>query len=230
MFTSSLQEEVKALQEDIAAVEDKVEDPMICEKLKYFINAPSEIQEVYHADAGSGANRGTTPPDLTNQLPDAEHMNILTCILRSSEQPTLNRVQMQRVVRAHRAHAQYLRNREGLADSDDDDGPQDDDAWLYEDLRVLAKLYARLRDREQLISLIFEASLFLKSLLLLISSTLQGTTSEVLKDILTIFYTPLAQVYKAASIADSIGDLQNFVNDLIRTVEMVEECKPECMA
>ena len=52
----------------------------------------------------------------------------------------------------------------------------------------------------------------------------QGSTSEVLKDILTIFYTPLAQVYKAASIADSIGDLQNFVNDLIRTVEQVEEC------
>ena len=46
-----------------------------------------------------------------------------------------------------------------------------------------------------------------------------------MKDILTIFYTPLAQVYKAASIADSIGDLQNFVNDLIRTVEQVEECK-----
>lgn len=30
-------------------------------------------------------------------------------------------------------------------------------------------------------------------------------------------------MYKAASIADSIGDLQNFVNDLIRTVEQVEE-------
>jgi hypothetical protein len=54
---------------------------------------------------------------------------------------------------------------------------------------------------------------------------LQGSTSEVLKDILTIFYTPLAQVYKAASIADSISDFQNFVNDLIRTIEQVEECK-----
>jgi hypothetical protein len=83
-------------------------------------------------------------------------MNILTCILRSGEEPALNRGQMQRVIRAHRAHALYLRHRESLSDSDDDDGPQDDDAWLYEDLKVLAKLYARLRDREQLISLIFE--------------------------------------------------------------------------
>jgi hypothetical protein len=33
----------------------------------------------------------------------------------------------------------------------------------------------------------------------------------------------LAQVYKAASIADSLGDFQNFINDLIRTVEQGEE-------
>jgi hypothetical protein len=45
----------------------------------------------------------------------------------------------------------------------------------------------------------------------------------LLKNIITIFYAPLAQVYRAASIADSLGDLQNFVNDLIKTVEAVEE-------
>lgn len=51
----------------------------------------------------------------------------------------------------------------------------------------------------------------------------QGVTAELLKDIITIFYAPLAQVYRAASIADSLGDLQNFVNDLIKTVETLEE-------
>jgi len=45
----------------------------------------------------------------------------------------------------------------------------------------------------------------------------------LLKDIITIFYTPLAQVYKAASIAESLGDLQNFINDLLRTVEETED-------
>lgn len=52
---------------------------------------------------------------------------------------------------------------------------------------------------------------------------MQGVTAELLKDIITIFYSPLAQVYKAASIADSLGDLQAFINDMIRTVEQVEE-------
>ena len=50
----------------------------------------------------------------------------------------------------------YLKHRESLADSDDDNGPQDDDAWLMEDLKVLTHLYSRLRDREQLIALMFE--------------------------------------------------------------------------
>ena len=63
---------------------------------------------------------------------------------------------MQRVVRSHRAHQEYLKYRGSLADSDDDDGPQNEDAWLFEDLAILTKLYSRLRDKEQLISLIFE--------------------------------------------------------------------------
>lgn len=45
----------------------------------------------------------------------------------------------------------------------------------------------------------------------------------MLKDIVTIFYEPLAKVYKAANIADSLYDLQLFIGDLIKTVEQAEE-------
>ncbi|KAI0352942.1 hypothetical protein OH77DRAFT_1558589 [Trametes cingulata] len=188
MFTGQLMEEVRALEEDIEAVKEKVDDPVICEKVRLYVYAPREIQAVYKADAA------------------AENMHVLAVVLRSGEQPPLSRAQMQRVLHAHRAHREYVKYTESLADSDDDEGPQDEEAWLFEDLSVLAKLYARLRDREQLIELIF-----------------QGNTADLLKDIITIFYAPLAQVYKAASIADSLGDLQNFMNDLIRTVEQTEE-------
>lgn len=51
-----------------------------------------------------------------------------------------------------------MRARAELVDSDDDDGPQDEEAWLYEDLTILAKLYSQLRDKEQIIELIFEVS------------------------------------------------------------------------
>lgn len=83
-------------------------------------------------------------------------MHVLTIVLRSAEEPVLSRVQMHRLARAHRAHMIYLKHKETLADSDDDDGPQDDDAWLLEDLKLLTQLYSKLKDREQLIELIFE--------------------------------------------------------------------------
>lgn len=40
---------------------------------------------------------------------------------------------------------------------------------------------------------------------------------------ITIFYEPLAKVYKAANIADSLYDLQVFITDLIKTVESAED-------
>ncbi|TFY80348.1 hypothetical protein EWM64_g3666 [Hericium alpestre] len=192
MFTSSLTEEVKALEEDIEAVKDKVDDPLICEKVRQYVYAPKEIQAIYRADAAS------------------EEMHLLAAVLRSGEEPVLNRAQMQRVGRSHRAHKEYLAYKERLNDSDDDDGPPNEDAWFFEDLSLLTTLFARLRDKEQLIALIFE-----------------GNTADLLKDIITIFYSPLAQVYRAASIADSLGDFQTFINDLIKTVESVEEIGQE---
>ncbi|CAK5263047.1 unnamed protein product [Mycena citricolor] len=208
MFTGSLTEEVHALEEEIEAVKEKIDDPMICEKMRQFVYAPREIQDLLKADAA------------------AEQMSVITVVLRAADAPFLSRAQMSRVARAHRAHAAYMKQRESLNDSDDDDGPQDEDGWLFEDLKVLADLYSRLRDREQLIELLFEASrggLCCKT----ISHQLQGSTSELLRDIITIFYAPLAQVYRAASIADSIGDLQSFINDLIKTVERTEDLAQE---
>lgn len=64
-------------------------------------------------------------------------------------------------MRAHYAHRDYVKYTETLDDSDDDEGPTNDDAWLYEDLTILAKLYSRLKDREQLIALIFEVCVLL---------------------------------------------------------------------
>jgi hypothetical protein len=52
MFTSSLNEEVKSLEEDIEAVKDKVDDPVICEKVRQFVYAPNEIQAIYKSDSG----------------------------------------------------------------------------------------------------------------------------------------------------------------------------------
>jgi hypothetical protein len=92
-------------------------------------------------------------------MTERENINVLAVVLRSQEAPVLNRQQLQMVIRCHRAYVTYQRQRARMADSDDDDGPEDEDAWLFEDLTVLTKLYARLRDRQQIIELIFEVRL-----------------------------------------------------------------------
>ena len=52
MFTSSLQEEAKGIQDDITMVSEKIEDPVLCEKVRQYVYAPKEIQEFYKAEAG----------------------------------------------------------------------------------------------------------------------------------------------------------------------------------
>ncbi|WVR05609.1 hypothetical protein IAU60_002630 [Kwoniella sp. DSM 27419] len=192
MFSSSLTEDVRLLGEDIEAIQEKIDDPVLCQKIEQYAMAPFEIQEIYRKDAA------------------AERTDLLVVILRSPNMPSLSRPQFQRVARATRAYHEYKSAQADVDDSDDDAGPENEDAWLYEDLSILLKLWTRKREKEGLLALIFE-----------------GVTAELLKDIITIFYTPLATVYKAASIADSLGDMQAFINDMIRTVEQVEELSQE---
>jgi hypothetical protein len=155
MFTSSLTEEVKALEEQIENVKDKVDDPMMCIKVRQFVYASRDVQELFKVDAGQ-LTLSLIPSTWRINLLASDNMHILTAVLRSAEQPVLSRPQMNRLARAHRAHVAYVKHRASLEDSDDDDGPQDEDAWLIEDLKVLSQLYSRLKDREQLIELIFE--------------------------------------------------------------------------
>lgn len=46
-------EEVKALEVDIESIKEKVDDPVMCEKVRQFVYAPPEIQAIYKADAGA---------------------------------------------------------------------------------------------------------------------------------------------------------------------------------
>ena len=159
LFTSSLTEESKQLEEDIEAVKQKVDDPMMCEKVRLFIYAPPEIQQFYKEEACKFI-KFTDKIRLTRRLLVAEEMDLIAIVLRNSEHPILSRPQMYRVAKSWEKYRQYLKHKKELDDPDDDEGPADEEAWLFEDLHLLGKLYSRLRDREQLISLIYEVGLF----------------------------------------------------------------------
>jgi hypothetical protein len=172
MFTSALTEEVRQLQAEIDLVQEKIDDPLICQKIKLFVHAPREIQAMFKSDAVQefGGNKDG-PKENTNIR--KMRMGLLVVILRSAEQPGLSRPQMSRVARSWRAWCDWDKERrakKGSAspskagalardvDSDDEDAPTNEDVWFFEDLRVLMGLYQRLREKEQLIALIFEVS------------------------------------------------------------------------
>lgn len=52
MFSANLTDDVRLITEDIVAVSEKIEDPVLCQKIEQYANAPFEIQEFYRKDAG----------------------------------------------------------------------------------------------------------------------------------------------------------------------------------
>jgi hypothetical protein len=61
MFSSSLTEDVRLLGEDIENVVEKVDDPVLCQKIEQYANAPYEIQELYRRDAGGSFSIACRP-------------------------------------------------------------------------------------------------------------------------------------------------------------------------
>ena len=156
MFSSSLTEDVRYLTEDINIVSDKIDDPVLCQKIEQYACAPAEIKEIYQRDAGMSAaelRRHRLMAPAVN-----EGLDLLVIILRSPDPPTLSRPQFQRVFKAARSYKEYKASQADLEDSDDDMGPEDEDAWLFEDLALLLKLWLRKREKEALVALIFEVS------------------------------------------------------------------------
>jgi hypothetical protein len=159
MFTSSLTEEVRSLNTYVEHVSAKIDSPVLCEKVRQFVYAPRDIQETYRVDAR------------------LEHAHLLRAILMGGE--ALSTSLAGRVNRAWSKWAAWMaeRKREGRGkpdESDSEEGPVDEEAWLFEDLRVLLQLYSRLRDREQLIALIFEARFYAHASLVVHSSDTIG--------------------------------------------------------
>ncbi|KAI8388420.1 uncharacterized protein BYT42DRAFT_559997 [Radiomyces spectabilis] len=85
------------------------------------------------------------------------------------------------------------------------DARQTESRLLVKKLYQLWLLYARKREQEIMMTLVF-----------------QGVTGELLKEIFAIFYQPLAQVYKAANIGDSIQHLAAFIEDLIKLLDSLD--------
>ncbi len=182
MFSATLTEDIKEIQSSIDGIRQKIGDDQISDKIKHFVQADLETQ------------------DIIRVLAAEDEVDLVIAVMRSEDTeiaPQLNGNQISRVFLANVAWTSAL-------DGNLQYNPQD--AKLFGYFIQLLKLYTRQRDKEQMLSLLFD-----------------GVTSILLKDIVSIFYEPLARVYKAASIHNSVMDFSRFVEDVIATVYKAEE-------
>ncbi|KAK4510457.1 uncharacterized protein ATC70_004887 [Mucor velutinosus] len=73
---------------------------------------------------------------------------------------------------------------------------------LVKHIAQLWELYARQYEQELMMNLVF-----------------QGVTGELLKEFISVFYQPLAQVYKAADISTTIRHVASFLDDLLQVID-----------
>lgn len=133
-------------------------------------------------------------------LAQEDDVDLIVSLMRSSDiglEPVLNGSQISKV---------FLANAAWNSAVDGNAGYSLKDAQMFGYFSQLLKLYTRQRDKEQMMAVLFD-----------------GATSNLLKDIVAIFYEPLARVYKAANIHNSVMDFSRFAEDCIETVSKAEE-------
>ncbi|KAF9584563.1 hypothetical protein BGW38_006015 [Lunasporangiospora selenospora] len=97
-------------------------------------------------------------------------------------------------------HSKYLSKEKSKSKDENSEASN-----LIQQLQQLLVAHLRIRDKERMINLVF-----------------QGVTGEILKEAISIFYQPLVKVYKSANVADSLFDVKDFVDELIKIVEQSE--------
>ncbi|KAF9973978.1 hypothetical protein BGZ73_002758 [Actinomortierella ambigua] len=221
IITGNMNEEISEYRKDIAAIEKAVGDPFICEKIYNFVYAPNSVVSQIVS---------------TDEVYDITELNLVLEVLKSDHiQPILTPMQIQAVCSAkqeleqeqYEALQKKMANssRTDLSDSSDSDDTgsrsslEDSDSAtlptesqtskkgenLMQHLQQLLVSHLRIREKERMINLVF-----------------QGVTAEILKETITIFYQPLVKVYKSANVADSLFDVKDFTDELIKIVEQAD--------
>ncbi|KAI1321491.1 hypothetical protein EDD11_005182 [Mortierella claussenii] len=231
IISVNIQEEISEYKKDVTQLEATIEDPSLCEKIKNYVYAPKDVVDSIFPDGG---------------LYDITELRLVMDVLKSDHiQPTLQPTQIKRVWDAQQQLEKNDAEREHLAkqrqvflenDFDDESDYSESDVSVSEDsaaanaaahpsrsskkghlkpnsdqsnlIRLLQQLLVaqlRIRDKERMMNLVF-----------------QGVTGEIFKELITIFYEPLVKVYKSANVADSLMDVKDFADELIKIVEQAD--------
>ncbi|KAG0069990.1 hypothetical protein BGZ92_004570, partial [Podila epicladia] len=236
IISGNMQEEVSNYKREVSRIEASIGDLALCEKIHNYVYAPKAVIANIFAD---------------DESYDITEMSLVMDVLRSDQiMPVLTPFQIKRVWDAQQNLEQERQEKERLAresrrgststdisehddfsESDSARSSMDEDAHpvtvgvktdndqnhlnhdesehdefnLIQQLQNLLVAHLRIREKERMLGLVF-----------------QGVTGEILKEAISIFYQPLVKVYKSANVADSLFDVKDFLDELIKIVEQAE--------
>ncbi|KAG0026827.1 hypothetical protein BGZ82_009281 [Podila clonocystis] len=238
IISGNMQEEVSDYKKEISRIEASIGDPALCEKIRSYVYAPKAVIANIFAD------------DETYDI--TEMSLVMDVLRSDQIMPVLTPLQIKRVWDAQQNLEQERQEKERLAretrrgststeigeqddfsesDStrssvDEDPHPlalgvekdkgqyqhyqnheesEHDESNLIQQLQSLLVTHLRIREKERMMGLVF-----------------QGVTGEIFKEAIAIFYQPLVKVYKSANVADSLFDVKDFADELIKIVEQAE--------
>ncbi|CAG8979975.1 hypothetical protein HYALB_00010744 [Hymenoscyphus albidus] len=130
IFSLTLNDGMRSFQKSIDALTSKIDEPVFCQKLKKFCDAPEDIKNVIRSES------------------EDDGVDIIIAILRSDDiQPPLNSTQIGKIYNAWVAWNNAVDN----VDEEMKQGAQ-----LFSYLKQLLKLYTRQRDKAMMLSMIEE--------------------------------------------------------------------------
>lgn len=186
VFGLALNDGIKTFQKSIDSLVLKIDDPILCEKLKRFCNADENTKIEIRSEAA------------------IEDIDLIVAILRSEKfEPGLTPDQIGKIFNAYVAWNNAVDNvclpsritiTDRLIHQVDDE--MKSGAQLFAYLKQLLKMYTRQRDKAQMMTVIEEP-----------------VTLNLFRDLFTIFYEPLVRVYKSANVYSSVTDFSAFADD-----------------
>ena len=194
IFGLALGDGIRSVQKSIDTMTTKINEPILCEKIKNFVEADEAIKYATRKEAR------------------VDDIDLLVAVLRSEDvKPALPPQDIGRVFNAYVAWNNAVENVSSplisLALLSAANHVQIDDemrqgAELFAQLKQLLKLHTRQRDKTMMLRMIEEP-----------------TTLHLFRDLFTIFYEPLVRVYKSANVYNSVTDFARFADDAIAVIE-----------
>ncbi|KAG9319837.1 hypothetical protein KVV02_002425 [Mortierella alpina] len=238
IISVNMQEEVTEFKKEITEIEEAIDDPALCEKIRNYVYAPrSVINQIFSDDE---------PYDITE-------LGLVMDVLRSDRiVPVLQPMQIKRVWDAQQKLEQGQLEKERLQQSrlqSNSDGDFSDRSDYFSETDSSQSSRSSVDGNEpqtpfsrgsdagkdpaqpqpipednlihQLQQLLV-AHLRIREKERLMGLVFQGVTGEIFKEVIAIFYQPLVKVYKSANVADSLLDVKAFADELIKIVEQAD--------